>query len=79
MSNINIRIHHLLARMLEFCCGVFATRKDIEKRDHGDADMGNGQSIEMTDNPGFYDASEHQMIAEPVEENMAASTQAVGK
>lgn len=47
--------------------------------DKGDANTGNGQSIEMIENPGFYDASEHQMIAELAEEAMTTSIEPVGK
>lgn len=64
--------------MLDFCCGVFSTKKAIDTADKGDVDIGNGQSIEMTDNPGFYDASEHQMIAEPTEEATTTSIEPVG-
>ena len=63
--------------MLEFCCGIFSTKPTINKTDKGDADTGNGQSIEMTENPGFYDASEHQMIAEPAGEAMTTSVESV--
>jgi hypothetical protein len=66
--------------MFEFCCGVFTSKQENKnKANDGDADMGNGQSIEMTDNPGFYDASEHQMVAEPVVDDALASNQPDGK